>query len=182
MNWYKLSQVPAVQQERFTIGPFMNLELLGCGENGCAYLDPATHHAIKDTTSSAEAKRAFDLLDSDYPFFPRIYQVIKDKNSWIIEREEIPSLSADQMDLMDTVQMALEEVDYDLNQLPVQLPETLYEFGMDPEEDYDKAAAMAEQLMGLLEAVQNMGGKPNDIRGDNIGIRDGQLVVRDIDV
>jgi len=183
MNWYKLSQTTSTENKTYNIGPYHNLTLLGCGEaGGCAYFDSSTGHAIKQTVSETEVSRAMDLLDKDYVFFPHVYNVTTYGESWLIEREEIPSLDPASQDLLDTVQMALEEVNYDREQLQFQLIETLEDYGISPDDNYDRAMLMSNKLLALIDSVESIGGLPGEIRGDNIGIRNGEFVVRDIDV
>jgi len=181
MNWYKLSRLN--DTNTYTIGPYSNLILLGCGEaGGCAYLDPLTGHAIKQTKSESEAHRALNLLNKDYAFFPKIFKVIPYENTWLIEREEIPSLPESDQEILDIAQEALEEVNYDLDLFPEQLRETLFNWGMDSDENYARAFDMSKKLLNLMDSVKDIGDLPGEIRGENIGIRDGQFIVRDVDV
>ena len=179
MNWYRLSN-----KGTYNIGPYHNLILLGCGEaGGCVYLDPATGHAVKQTKSKSEVARAKDLMGKDFVFFPHIYNVQPFENTWLIEREEIPSMPEETLNVLDTAQMALEEVDYDEDLFPEQLKKTMLQFGMDPETEFMYTYSMGRKLLDLIHSVEKMGGLPGEIRGENIGIRSGgQFVVRDADV
>ena len=181
MNWYKIFRTSDSSSGLYDIGPYHNLILLGCGENGCTYFDSSTGHAIKQTKSDSEAAKAEDLINHNFPFFPKIYKTFQLEQTWVIEREEIPSLSEEEQDLLDIAQEALEEVGYNLEEFPGQLYKTL-ELWKISDALYNHAIYLSLKLLKLISSVEEIGGLPGEIRGDNIGIRDGNFVVRDVDV
>lgn len=171
MNWYKLAN-----SEGITLGPYSNLQKLGCGENGCVYLDPATGHVIKDTPRAIEAIRASEILQNPSlaEKAPAVYAVHPFGDRFLIERENIKSISEEQMNFMDDIQWVLEDTDYDMDAFSERAD---MEF-----DDPERAIKIAIELVSLIKWVEANGWGANDVRGDNIGIRDGNLVIRDLDL
>lgn len=170
MNWYRFAT-------RHSVGQYSNLKLLGCGENGCAYLDEATGHVVKETISKVEADRAEEIRKN--PLLtkrtPKVYKVTPNNGKFLIERENIESLPQAEADFMDEVQFILEEVDYNIEKFTEVSKEEFY--------DDDKIAIkVAEELIALRNWVKKLGWGENDVRGDNIGIRGNTLIIRDLDL
>lgn len=180
-NWYTLTKISKKLEGGVNIGPYKNLTHLGEGQNGTAYMDRSTGHVIKHTRSSTEADRAKSLIGKEYSFLPRVYKVLNHNDSWLIEREEVADLPRDEMDFLDTIQMSLEEVDYDFEQFKDNVSQTLEDYGYD-ESFYSHAIVYAQKLLKLINDVESIGGKPGEVRGDNIGVRGNAYVVRDLDI
>lgn len=170
MNWYRFAM-------RYSVGQYSNLKLLGCGENGCAYLDEATGHVVKETISKVEADRAEEIRKN--PLLtkraPKVYKVTPNNGKFLIERENIESLPQAEADFMDEVQFILEEIDYNIEEFK-ELAKN--EFNGDAQ----YAVKVAKELIALINWVKKQGWGENDVRGDNIGIRGNTLIIRDLDL
>jgi hypothetical protein len=83
--------------------PFHNLEFIGCGANGIAYVLP-DHRVVKITYSEEEAATAAMLINHSHPFIVPIYSVSELTNDvWMIINKRLVSLSLQDENIADKI-------------------------------------------------------------------------------
>jgi hypothetical protein len=172
MNWYRKANLESVLS-RYGYSE-ENLDWIGSGDFGNAY-SMGDGKVLKETSSQGEAEIAKQLMGMSGAF-AKIYDVTEDGGYYYILQEEVET-DGHIEDLFGELQNLLS-----FEELPIQY------IGMFDERDLPDGYSVSDEMRSFINGIENinrvygmLGIEASDIRPENMGYRDGELVAFDMD-
>ena len=172
MNWYKISNLSIILSKYGYSEEDANW--LGKGDFGNAY-SMGDGKVLKETSSQSEAEIANQLMGMSGAF-AKVYNVTEDGGYYYILQEEVETDSHIEDLFVELIYLLSFE------NIPIQYVE------MFDEDDLPEGNFVSDEMRSFINGIANinrvyriLGIEASDIRPENLGYRDGELVAFDID-